>query len=117
MVLLERLTFALADVSITSNQSYRTIALEGGRTNPDRVFVVRSGPNLSRVRSGPPDPAWKKRRKFPVACVGVIGKQEGLDLLLETIKHIRRKRNRDNVQFVIVGSGPELEEVKTCNGL
>ena len=112
MVLLERLTFALADVSIATNQSYRTIAIERGRMSPDRVFVVRSGPNLSRVRSLPPDPTWKKGRKFLVAYVGVIGKQEGLDLLLESIKHIREIRNRDDIQFVIVGSGPELEEVK-----
>jgi glycosyltransferase involved in cell wall biosynthesis len=112
IVLLERLTFALADVSIATNQSYRTIALERGRMNPDRVFVVRSGPNLSRVRSLPPDPAWKKGREFLVAYVGVIGKQEGIDLLLESIRHIRRRRNRADVQFVIVGSGPELEEVK-----
>lgn len=47
-----------------------------------------------------------------VAYVGVIGKQEGLDLLLESIKHIRRTRNRDDIQFVIVGSGPELDNVK-----
>ena len=44
--------------------------------------------------------------------MGVIGKQEGIDLLLKSIKHIRESRNRDDVQFVIVGSGPELEEVK-----
>jgi glycosyltransferase involved in cell wall biosynthesis len=112
MVLLERLTFALADVSIATNQSYRTIAIERGRMKPDRVFVVRSGPSLSRVRSLPPDPFWKKGRKFLVGYVGVIGKQEGIDLLLESIKHIRRTRNRDDVQFVIVGSGPELEGVK-----
>ncbi|CAN7712443.1 glycosyltransferase family 4 protein [Bradyrhizobium sp. LjRoot220] len=112
MVLLERITFALSDVSIATNQSYRTIAIERGRMNPDRVFVVRSGPNLSRVRSLRPDPAWKKGRKFLVAYVGVIGKQEGIELLLEAITHIRRARNRDDVQFVIVGSGPELEEVK-----
>jgi glycosyltransferase involved in cell wall biosynthesis len=112
MVLLERITFALSDVSIATNQSYRTIAIERGRMNPDRVFVVRSAPNLSRVRSLLPDPAWKKGRKFLVGYVGVIGKQEGIDLLLESIKYIRRKRNRDDVQFVIVGSGPELEEVK-----
>jgi glycosyltransferase involved in cell wall biosynthesis len=112
MVLLERLTFALADVSIATNQSYRTIAVERGRMKPDRVFVVRSGPNLSRVRSLPPDPSWKNGRKFLVGYVGVIGKQEGIDLLLESIKHIRERRNRDDVQFVIVGSGPELEEVK-----
>lgn len=112
MVLFERLTFALADVSIATNQSYRTIALERGRMKPDRVFVVRSGPNLSRVRSLPPNASWKKGRKFLVGYVGVIGKQEGLDLLLESIRHIRQRRNRDDIQFVIVGSGPELEEVK-----
>lgn len=112
MVLCERLTFALADVSIATNQSYRTIALERGKMNPDRVFVVRSGPNLSRVRSLPSDPSWKRGRKFLVAYLGVIGKQEGIDLLLESVKHIREARNRDDVQFVIVGSGPELEAVK-----
>lgn len=112
LVLLERMTFALSDVSIATNQSYRAIAIERGRMSPDRVFVVRSGPNLSRVRSLPPNPTWKKGRKFLVAYVGVIGEPEGIDLLLESIKHIRRRRNRDDVQFVIVGSGPVLEEVK-----
>lgn len=110
--LLERLTFALSDVSIATNHSFRSIAIERGRMNPDRVFVVRSGPDLSRVRSLPPDPAWKKGRKFLVAYVGVIAKPEGIDLLLESISHIRGRRNRDDVQLVIVGSGPELEEVK-----
>ncbi|WP_245322820.1 glycosyltransferase family 4 protein [Bradyrhizobium valentinum] len=112
LVLLERMTFALSDVSVAPNQSYHAIAIERGRMNPDRVFVVRSGPNLSRVRTLPPDSAWKRGRKFLVAYVGVIGEPEGIDLLLETIKHIRRGRDRDDVQFVIVGSGPVLEEVK-----
>lgn len=112
MVLLERVTFALADVSIATNQSYRSIAIERGRMSPDRVFVVRSAPNVSRVRSLPPDPAWKKGRKYLVGYVGVIARQEGLDLLLDSIKHIRSIRNRDDIQFVIVGGGRELEELK-----
>jgi glycosyltransferase involved in cell wall biosynthesis len=112
LVLFERLTFGVCDVSIAPNQSYRAIAIERGRMNPDRVFVVRSGPNLSRVRSLPADPAWKKGRKFLVAYVGVIGEPEGIDLLLESIERIRRIRNRADVQFVIVGSGPELQEVE-----
>ncbi|GIQ77008.1 glycosyltransferase WbuB [Bradyrhizobium sp. RD5-C2] len=113
MVLLERVTFALSDVSIATNQSYRTIAIERGRMSPDRVFVVRSAPNVSRVRSLPPDPAWKKGRKYLVGYVGVIARQEGLDLLLDSIRHIRATRNRDDIQFVIVGGGRELEELKT----
>ncbi|MBV9065842.1 MAG: glycosyltransferase family 4 protein [Methylobacteriaceae bacterium] len=112
LVLFERLTFAVCDVSIAPNHSYRAIAIERGKMNPDRVFVVRSGPNLSRVRSGPVEPAWRRGRKFLVAYVGVIGEPEGIDLLLESIKHIRDVRNREDIQFVIVGSGPQLSEVK-----
>ncbi|SEE51850.1 glycosyltransferase family 4 protein [Bradyrhizobium erythrophlei] len=112
MVLLERVTFALSDVSIATNQSYRAIAIDRGRMRPDRVFVVRSAPNVSRVRSLPPDPAWKKGRQYLVGYVGLIARQEGLDLLLDSIKHIRSTRNRDDIQFVIVGGGRELEDLK-----
>ena len=110
MVLFERLTFKAADISIATNQSYRAIAIGRGRMSPERVFVVRSGPNLARVRLFPADAKWKSGRKFLVAYVGVIGEQEGLDLLLQAAKHVGARR--DDVQFVIVGDGPELEQVK-----
>lgn len=112
VVLLERLTFALADISIATNESYRTIAIERGHMKADRVFVVRSGPNLARVRALPPDLKWNNGRRYLVAYVGVIGKQEGLDLLMETVKYLRDTRARDDIQFVIVGSGPELANVQ-----
>lgn len=112
LLFLERSTFASADISIATNDSYRAIAIERGKMNPDRVFVVRSGPNLERVCALPPDQQWKAGCKYLVAYVGVIGKQEGLDLLLESVKHIRLERARSDIHFVIVGSGPELEDVQ-----
>jgi glycosyltransferase involved in cell wall biosynthesis len=111
MVWLERLSFAVADISIATNQSYRAIAIERGGMRPENVFVVRSGPDLKRVKEAPPDAKWKNGRRYLVAYVGVIGKQEGLDLLLDAARHIRR-RGRDDVQFIVAGSGPELENVK-----
>lgn len=111
LCLLERCTFAVADYSIATNESYRSIAIERDGMNPDRAFVVRTGPNLKRVRILPPDEKWKKGRKFLVAYVGVIAKQEGLDLLLESVTYLRDQRNRNDIQFVIVGSGPDQEEV------
>jgi glycosyltransferase involved in cell wall biosynthesis len=50
---LERWTFAAADVSIATNESYRRIAIERGRMPPSKVFVVRSGADLTRVRALP----------------------------------------------------------------
>ncbi len=112
MILLERLTFRIADVTIATNESYRRIAIERGHKRPDRVFIVRSGPNLTRVKEYPPEKSWKRSRNFLVAYVGVIGQQEGLDLLVESITHIVNKRNRNDVQFVVMGNGPELDNIK-----
>ena len=86
--LAEKLTFKAADISIATNDSYRRIAIERGGMRPDRVFVVRSGPNLERVKRLPPDPAWRKGRQFLVGYVGVISRSEGIDLLLSSISHI-----------------------------
>jgi hypothetical protein len=54
MLWLERLTFRAADVSIATNHSYRRIAIERGGMDPDKVFVVRSGPSLERMKIVPP---------------------------------------------------------------
>lgn len=109
LVWLERLTFRIADISIATNESYRSIAIQRGKMRPERVFTVRSGPNLSRVKEFPPDARWKKGRSHLVAYVGVIGEQEGMDLLLASVDHIVNARDRKDVQFVIMGSGPSLD--------
>jgi glycosyltransferase involved in cell wall biosynthesis len=113
--LFERLTFRVADVSIATNESYRRIAIERGGMDPERVFVVRSGPNLDRVRECPPDPNWRRGREHLVAYIGVIGGQEGLDLLLDAVNYVVRTRNRTDIQFVVMGSGPELASIKALS--
>lgn len=112
LVLLERMTFAIADVSIATNDSYRNVALTRGRMAEDRVFVVRSGPDLTRLAPRPPDPKWRNGRTHLVAYVGVIGSQEGIDLLLEAVACMVRERRREDVQFVIMGSGPALADLR-----
>ena len=106
--LLERWTFAAADVSIATNDSYRRIAIERGGMPAERVFVVRSGADLSRVRRVADNPALRRGRRFLVGYVGVIGRQEGLDLLLEAITWMRRSLGRDDVHYIIVGDGTEM---------
>ena len=111
MRLAEKLTFKAADISIATNESYRRIAIERGGMRPERVFVVRSGPNLDRVKTHPPDPAWRRGRQFLVGYVGVISRSEGLDLLLSAIRHVVENRGRQDIHFVVAGSGPELEAI------
>jgi len=112
MVLLEWLTFKAADVVISTNESYRRIAIQRGGKLPEDVFVVRSGPDLSRVKPVPPDPSLRNGRTFLVGYVGVMGKQEGIDLLLESVRHLVADKGRQDIQFALVGGGPELEPLK-----
>ncbi len=112
MLWLEKLTFRTADVSIATNESYRRIALERGAMAPERVFVVRSGPSLERLKILPPDERLKHGRKHLVGYVGVMGRQEGIDYLLRAAAHIVRDLGRTDVHFGLVGGGTSLEEMR-----
>lgn len=108
----ERLTFFFADVSIATNESYKKIAIERGKMPENRVFVVRSGPKLDRLKVIPPVASLKNARKFLVGYVGVMGQQEGIDYLLRSIQHIVHDLKRTDIQFGLVGGGTSLDEMK-----
>jgi glycosyltransferase involved in cell wall biosynthesis len=113
MVALERWTFRTADVSLATNESYRRIAIERGGMPPERVFVVRSGPSLERMKIVPSVEALKRGRRHLVGYVGVMGKQEGVDYLLRAARHLIVARGRDDVHFGLVGGGTSLEEMRS----
>jgi glycosyltransferase involved in cell wall biosynthesis len=108
----ERLTFMAADISIATNESYRWIALERGHMAPEKVFVVRSGPSLERLKMLPAVPQWRRGRRYLVGYVGVMGAQEGIPYLLGAARHLVRDLGREDVQFVLAGGGPALEEMR-----
>lgn len=112
MVLFEKITFKSATVSMATNESYREIALTRGGMKPDRVFVVRSGPDLSRLRPCPPADIWRNGRTYMVGYVGVMGQQEGIDLLIDAAHHLVFTQGRHDIQFCLVGGGPGLAELK-----
>jgi glycosyltransferase involved in cell wall biosynthesis len=110
--LAEWLTFKTADVVISTNDSYYNIAISRGGRRPEDVFVVRSGPDLDRVNARAPNPLWRCGRQFLVGYVGVMGTQEGIDLLLKAAAHIVHELDRKDVQFCLVGGGPSLQDLK-----
>ena len=112
MLRLERATFRAADVSIATNESFRRIAIERGGMDPADVFVVRSAPQVERFEIRPPDPAVRRGADALMGYVGVIGQQEGMDLLVAAADHLVRDLGHAGARFVIVGFGPELPQVK-----
>ncbi len=109
---LERWTFRTADVSIATNETFKQIAIDRGGMASDRVFVVRSIPDVSRFRRMEPQPALRNDRKHVVGYVGIMGNQDGVDLLVDAMDQLVNTDRRTDVQCVIVGSGTALEGLK-----
>jgi glycosyltransferase involved in cell wall biosynthesis len=102
---LERRTFRAADKIISTNESYKAIAIErGGRLGSD-VTVVRSGPDTRQMRPVYPEPSWHKARKFSLVYLGIMGPQDGVDLVLEVMHELVHRRGRDDVQATLLGFG------------
>ena len=112
MLVWERLTFATARVSIATNESFRRIAVARGRMAPEDVFVVRSAPRVDTFIPGPGNPDYRHGAKTVLGYVGVIGQQEGMDLLVLAVEHLVRRLGHDDLHVVIVGFGPYLPELE-----
>jgi glycosyltransferase involved in cell wall biosynthesis len=106
-VWLEKLTYMSSDVVMATNESYRAIAINRGRLDPNDVFVVRNGPDLEKFRLVPKQPRLKYGKRFLVGYVGTMSVQEGLDILVDVAAHIRGL-GRTDVHFTCVGGGPGL---------
>lgn len=113
MCLFEKWTFKTADVSIATNESYKRIAIERGGMALEDVFVVRSGPDLTLLLRQPETKKWHNGRDYLVGYVGVMGDQEGIDLLLKSMAHLIHKQGRTDIQFVLIGGGPSLDDLKS----
>ncbi len=109
---LERCTFATADASIATNETFKSIATTRGGMDADRVFVVRSIPDLSRFKRIEPSHDLRNGRRNVVGYVGIMGAQDGVDLLIEAMAHLVNAQGRTDTQCVLVGSGTELDRLK-----
>ncbi len=110
MLALERLSFATATVSMATNDSFRRIAVTRGHMAPRDVFVVRSAPRTEHFLPGLGDQTYRKGAATVLGYVGVIGQQEGMDLLVDAAHHLVRHLGHEDVHFLIIGFGPTLDE-------
>ena len=108
---LEWSTYRAADHVIATNESYRNIAIRRGRKRPEDVTVVRTGPDPSRLHRGHPDPELRRGRRFLVCYLGVMGPQDGVDIVLRAAAIIVHDKGRDDVSFTLIGTGDCYHEL------
>lgn len=108
---LERMTFRSADRVISTNDSYRAIAIGRGGLDPADVVVVRSGPDTAQMRPIYPGSA-KPEGTFLLAYLGIMGPQDGVDQVLQVMAELVTRRGRTDVHAVMMGFGDCLDELR-----
>jgi glycosyltransferase involved in cell wall biosynthesis len=111
LLVLERRTHRAADHVIATNDSYREIAMTRGGKRADEVTVVRTGPDLRRLRPGEADPELRRGRRFLVAYIGVMGPQDGVDIVVRAADIVINKLGRDDIAFTLIGSGDCFDDL------
>jgi len=102
---LERRTHRTAKHVISTNESYRNVAMtRGGKSGAD-VTVVRSGPDPGRLWRGQAQPELRRGRRYLAAYIGVMGPQDGVDIVIRAADIIVRELGRDDIAFTLIGSG------------
>lgn len=109
---LERCSFRLADGSLATSEMLKLRAVDEGQMPENRVWVVRSFPDLNRFRRSAPDPSLRKAHTHLVGYVGIMAEQDGVELLVRAMGYAVSKLGRKEIGCVIVGDGPQLSRLR-----
>jgi len=115
LLFLERLTLRSARFVISTNESYKKVAIERGKKDPKDVYVVRTGPDLNRLKPRAPRPELKEGFQYLVCYLGEMCPQDGIEYLLESADYLLNTLGRKDVLFVLMGGGPAMPKFKAMS--
>ncbi|MBR5901805.1 glycosyltransferase family 4 protein [bacterium] len=109
MLWLEKKAVRKADLVLSTNATYEAIALERDGLAAEKSFVVRSGPRKSDLVFCERK-AGGEEKTLKLAYVGVMARQDGVDILLRAAAILKEKKL--SFQLALMGDGPEFENLK-----
>lgn len=135
--LLEKASWRSASAVVSTNESYRDLAISRGGCDPDRVVVVRNGPTIAEVdttgidsdpiggpaalggpdASRPPELTGRTKR---IVYLGVINPQDNVEVAVLAAERLVALRGADDWQLSIAGDGdclPGLRRLAAERGL
>jgi glycosyltransferase involved in cell wall biosynthesis len=111
LLALERRTHRTADHVISTNDSYRDIAVRRSGRAPADVTVVRTGPDPEKLKRADEEPALRRGRPHLAAYIGVMGPQDGVDIVVRAADVVVHEMGREDVSFTLIGSGDCFDEL------
>jgi glycosyltransferase involved in cell wall biosynthesis len=111
LLALERITHKSANHIISTNDSYRDIAIGRSGKPSAAVTVVRSGPDPNRLSRGLAAPALRRGRSYLAAYIGVMGPQDGVDIVIRAADIIVHELHREDIAFTLIGAGDSYADL------
>jgi glycosyltransferase involved in cell wall biosynthesis len=108
---LERRTHRTADHVISTNESYRDVAVKRSGKPASKVTVVRTGPDPDQLWRGEAHPELRRGRRFLAAYIGVMGPQDGVDIVVRAADIVVHELGRDDIAFTLIGSGDCFDDL------
>ena len=108
---LERRTHRTADHVISTNNSYREVAITRSGKQATDVTIVRTGPDPQRLRRGEPHPELRRGWRFLAAYIGVMGPQDGVDIVVRAADVVVHQLGRDDIAFTLIGKGDCFDDL------
>ena len=105
LAVFEKLSCRMADLVLAPNESYKLIEEQRDKVAPERIAIVRNGPDLDRIRLVDPDPGLRAKGKTIIGFVGVMGFQDGVDCLLRAFDRLIHELGRTDFYAVLIGTG------------
>src|SRR6202044_3703480 len=72
---------------------------------------VRTGPDPDQLKRGQARPELRRGRKFLAAYIGVMGPQDGVDIVVRAADIVVHELGRDDIAFTLIGSGDCFDEL------
>src|SRR5207248_262200 len=83
--------------------------------DPQKVFIVRNGPDLRRVKLTDPDASLRSKGRIILGYVGAMNPQDGVDYLLRALRRLVHDLGRTDFYCVLIGDG-DSKETRTSAG-
>lgn len=112
LLILERISYKLANIIITTNNSIKTTCIKRNKVHKSKIFVVRNGPVLNEIDLYEIKEEFRKKKSYLIGYVGSLDKQDSLEKLVNSVDYIVKKKGFDDFRVLIIGDGTDRTRIQ-----
>ena len=112
LLVFEKLNYSTATKVISTNESYKAIAMDRGKKSEEDIAIVRSGPNEDRLYPVESSKDILGDFEFLLVYIGVMGPQDRVDIAIDAMDEIVNVRGEVKVGLALLGDGDCFEDLQ-----